>query len=403
MISPVIPSEEGYGLQKRAAFHLMAITNTSILDLIIFDQAFRNSQPLNESLTLSCNKVIRVPAIEEPRRPFSSSPPFHTLSEIFNSKFKRMLPKEKDLIKVAAEFNNSSYDFIFSFRTRSALMLNELKRICTINAQRKIVDFDDIESISFHREMLSYNGTRGIEQGVIDRITSFRLKGIENNLLQTSDVVIVCSEHDKRILEKRPHRSKIHVIPNSVPSSVISGRKETNDIFEILFVGFMSYRPNEEGVLWFCKKVAPLIQEKVKVNFHISIVGFSPTKEVRNLAVASNITITGGVDSVIPYYQKADLVIAPIRYGGGTRIKIIEAMSQRLAIVSTTIGAEGLIIKHGENILIADTPEQFAEACSLLIKDSVFRNKIAMGGLECFEKKYSSLTVSKLWQEILQP
>jgi glycosyltransferase involved in cell wall biosynthesis len=165
----------------------------------------------------------------------------------------------------------------------------------------------------------------------------------------------------------------------------------------------MSYRPNEEGVLWFCKKVAPLIQEKVKVNFHISIVGFSPTKEVRNLAVASNITITGGVDSVIPYYQKADLVIAPIRYGGGTRIKIIEAMSQRLAIVSTTIGAEGLIIKHGENILIADTPEQFAEACSLLIKDSVFRNKIAMGGLECFEKKYSSLTVSKLWQEILQP
>ena len=137
----------------------------------------------------------------------------------------------------------------------------------------------------------------------------------------------------------------------------------------MLFVGTLGYGPNQDGIVWFCNEILPRIRASSSRKVKLAIVGFNPPAEVKALESAGDIVVTGGVESVAPYYRESDIVIAPIRYGSGTRIKILEAMSHRRPVISTTLGAEGIEVTPGENIMIGDTPEAFAASCLELIQN----------------------------------
>ncbi len=195
------------------------------------------------------------------------------------------------------------------------------------------------------------------------RIREFELKTCSN-----SDAVICVSHEDCAALKKLFPRLNPTVLPNGI---FLSDYLETTQHANItppalVFSGKMDYRPNIDAAVWFGKEVFPLIQ-----NMHddakFLIVGQSPTRQVLNLAERPGITVTGDVDDIRPYIAAATVCVVPLRMGGGTRFKILEAMALSKPIVSTTIGAEGFPVTDGKEILIADTPKDLVRAIDSLL------------------------------------
>ena len=199
---------------------------------------------------------------------------------------------------------------------------------------------------------------------------------------------------DRRELLSRKPRAEIQSIPNSVVLAEASPLPDGCPEVHLLFLGKISYRPNHDGILWFCREVLPLIRASSPHKVKLSIVGFDPPADVKALERTGDILVTGGVESVAPYYRESDIVIAPIRSGGGTRIKILEAMSHQRPVISTTKGAEGIDVKSGENIMIGDTAEAFGASCLELIENRGRRQDIARRGRRLIEEKYSDKIVA---------
>jgi glycosyltransferase involved in cell wall biosynthesis len=132
------------------------------------------------------------------------------------------------------------------------------------------------------------------------------------------------------------------------------------------------------------------------------VVGRAPTAEVRRLAESDkHIHVTGTVDDVRPYLWESGAAIVPLRIGGGTRLKIYEAMAAKIPVVSTSVGAEGLDIRDGDNIAIADSPQEFAERCVALLDDSGARQRMAANAWETIAACYSWEVVSSKFEQLL--
>ncbi len=178
---------------------------------------------------------------------------------------------------------------------------------------------------------------------------------------------IVMSNSDRDLLAAANPKLKISVIPNGVDTKLYPQLPFPQNTFRILFVGNMAYRPNIDAVTFFCEDIYPRIKmEFPKIEFWI--VGKDPSPEVLRLK-GNGIKVTGQVDDLTPYYMDSAVCVAPLRAGGGTRLKILEAMALGRPVVTTSIGCEGLEVKHGTHLFIADQPEQFAEYTLQLLKD----------------------------------
>jgi glycosyltransferase involved in cell wall biosynthesis len=149
----------------------------------------------------------------------------------------------------------------------------------------------------------------------------------------------------------------------------------------------MDWLPNEDAMLFFCRDILPLIRAE-QPDVQLTIVGRTPTPAVQQLAAQSGVHVTGRVDDVRPYMRDAAVYIVPLRIGGGTRLKIFEAMAMGKAVVSTTVGAEGLPVRHGEHVLLADEPVAFARAVVDLLRDLPRRRRLESAARALVVEKY---------------
>lgn len=225
---------------------------------------------------------------------------------------------------------------------------------------------------------------------------------LERELLTRADHVLAVSEHDRDQFLKYLPAEKVSVIPTGADSDVEEYPLSEQKPHSLLFVGSMDWVPNEDAMLHFVREVFPLIKARVP-GATLSIVGRKPSKVISELPTQdSNIVVTGRVEKVEPYLREASVYVVPLRVGGGTRIKIFEAMAAGKTIVSTTIGAEGLDVADGENILIADKPADFANAVVSLFLDSDRRERIGRKAREHVQKHYSWAAVTKVLDEALR-
>ena len=141
----------------------------------------------------------------------------------------------------------------------------------------------------------------------------------------------------------------------------------------------MDWYPNEDAVAFFADEVLPQIQAKVS-NVQFSIVGGNPSARVQKLAEREGVVVTGRVPEIKPYFAEATVFVVPLRIGSGTRLKILEALAMGKAIVSTTVGAEGLDLKDSAEIFIADEPIAFADAVTRILTDASLRRRIGENG-----------------------
>lgn len=187
--------------------------------------------------------------------------------------------------------------------------------------------------------------------------------------------LIAVSEQDRQSLCAMTDPKRIEVVPTGVDLKQFRRtRRDEESPSLVLFVGSMDWRPNIDAVEYFCRAVWPHILSAVP-NARFRIVGRTPPKEVQQLASGS-VEVTGTVPSIVEHLEQAAVVVVPLRIGGGTRLKIYEAMAAGKAVVSTTIGAEGLDVVDGDDIVLADTATDMSQAAIRLLSNSQSRRAI---------------------------
>ena len=201
-------------------------------------------------------------------------------------------------------------------------------------------------------------------------IQAHRLEKLETRAGNSVDRLFVVSNTDAEHLRKLHTKAQITVINNAIlTDTYLNTSFEPADIPRpsLLFTGSMSFRPNVDAVLWFAEEVMPLIQRAMP-EIHFTIVGKNPHPRLNALRERPDITLTDFVPNVRPYIFATDVYVAPLLAGGGTRFKLLEAMASKRAIVSTSMGAEGLKIETGNQMILADTPQNFSEAVLMLLQ-----------------------------------
>jgi glycosyltransferase involved in cell wall biosynthesis len=384
-ITKVNPSLNGTGVQLRCARHIVSLSK--IFDIIVVKSPPDNQEDVN--LTSCYFKVEYFDFSSKQQSVF----PLLSLNHAYAK------PDDNLLKALHRIFKTHQPDFVFCFRLTTAQIIfsNELTQL--VPQSFWILDLDDIESRALGR----YAKVRYKELGKITTLKVFinalKIRLLERSVFNQFGRVLVCSDADQIHLTSKFKKAEFCVVPNVINDVV--ELLPTNEKFTVLFVGTMSYMPNEQAVIYFCEAILPLVLNKLDPKqFKVNIVGFNPSDKVKSLA-NDMINVTGGVEAVTPYYQKANVVIAPILSGGGTRIKILEAMAFGRAVVSTAIGAEGLLFEPDKDILIADQDLHFANCIANLLTDDKLRIKIETNGKQAVKEKYTQEALNTIYKNLM--
>ncbi len=258
-----------------------------------------------------------------------------------------------------------------------------VKAISPLNRSGTILFMHNVAYMQFRRMMFVARGWRSKRKFFLNWLF---LKRATLKYMRLFDKCIVVSELDRDILKRDAPDLDVVALPGGVDIEEYPFLPEQSTTPTLILVGKMSYTPNVDGAIFFCNEVLPLIKQQVP-DARLLIVGRDPTRSIQALA-SEDVVVTGYVESVIPYYQQSLASVVPLRAGGGTRLKIPESMALGRPVVSTTLGCEGLDVNHGENILIADTPVDFAAQTVRLLKDDQLRQRIVANGRHLVETKY---------------
>jgi len=201
------------------------------------------------------------------------------------------------------------------------------------------------------------------------------------------DAVTCTSDIDATVFQQHCPEDVIEIIPNGVDITHYQPDFSSEAPAHLIYIGSMDWYPNEDAVGFFVDEVLPRIQESVP-DVRFSIVGGNPSARVQKLSEEKGVVVTGRVPEIKPYFAEATVFIVPLRIGSGTRLKILEALAMGKAIVSTSVGAEGLDLKDGAEIFIADEPTAFADAATQLLTDASLRRRMGENGRARVERDY---------------
>ncbi len=206
------------------------------------------------------------------------------------------------------------------------------------------------------------------------------------------DVNMVVSDDEGRLLKPSCQESHIRVVPNGVDIGYFTPREDPGGT-RLLFCGRLDQLANKGAITFFFNSIWPQLSGRVK-NLEIDVVGKNPPAWLRELSRRdSRVHVPGFVDDVRPYFQKATIFVCPITDGGGTRLKILDALAMGMPIVSTTFAASGLTLRDGTHLLIADSPEAITQQIIRLLDDKVLRQRLAREAVDVVRQVYSWDTI----------
>lgn len=222
----------------------------------------------------------------------------------------------------------------------------------------------------------------------------------ERSVCRAASHVVAVSKVDEQMMRDRFDIRETSSVSTGVDLEYFERPSSARRSYDIVFVGSMDWMPNVDGMQWFLAEVFPLIRNN-KPHVRLAIVGRNPPPSLAAYA-SDSIAVTGTVPDVRPYLWESALSIVPLRIGGGTRLKIFEAMAAGTAVVSTTVGAEGLPVRHSENIRIADRPETFAAECLHLLQSPTVLDDLARNALTLIQENFSWAQVTHSFEDTLR-
>jgi sugar transferase (PEP-CTERM/EpsH1 system associated) len=260
-----------------------------------------------------------------------------------------------------------------------------------------ILDLHNVDSMLMRR--YAEQERNPLKRGYAE-VTWRKLAAYEREVCARFAACLTCSEEDRRLWVEQTGADRVHMIPNGALSEDYLPNNEAELASNwLVFVGRMDYRPNIDAVRWFCQEILPHIY-KVRPNVVFQIVGGNPTKEVCRLAAPGRVEVTGFVEDVRPYLRAASVVVVPLRVGGGTRFKILEAMAMGKAVVSTALGAEGIACTPGRDILIATNPQEFASYVLKVLDSLDIRKRLGIAGRELVKRHYDWNVIGQKLEDV---
>lgn len=285
-------------------------------------------------------------------------------------------------------FPDTSFAAVFVLRLYMSAVAS---RFCDLTPRpHMLLDADD-DDVTASCRFANVRRAAGDHLGAsIELATARHYAAWEQAWLPKFDLVFTASPADSARMSKRMPDMFFDTIPNVVrttpnvaPSSGAQGQ------IPFLMIGNLGYLPNVEGAYYFCAEVLPRLRALAPDLARVTIAGSSPAPTVVALNGLAGVTVLASPAEVFPLYHEARVAVAPIRAGGGTRIKILEAFASGVPVVSTALGAEGLSAEDGVHLLIADTPDAFAAACVRLVQDEDLRARIIPAARQLQEDQYS--------------
>ncbi len=276
------------------------------------------------------------------------------------------------------------YDVVFFEFYHSAESLIDDVRFSQPHA-RLIVDSVDV---AFNRLFSKARLTKG----AADIEAARTVKRTELAVYNRADVVIAVSEDDRKLLLTELKRLRVAIVPTIHDVALFDDATQRTPN-TLVFVGSFLHEPNIDAMIYFCNEVLPLIATEIP-GVRLTIIGSSVTQSVKELE-RDGVEVLGFVPDIKPYLESSYVSIAPLRYGGGIKGKIGEAMAHGLPVVTTSIGMEGFGLTPSANVLIGDTPQDFARMTCDLLRDASFYEKIRRSGWSFMKEQFSEKAVGE--------
>jgi sugar transferase (PEP-CTERM/EpsH1 system associated) len=224
-----------------------------------------------------------------------------------------------------------------------------------------------------------------------------KMRRFEARTCASVSLTLAVSDQDRAILEENAPGARVRAIPTGVDTAYFAPGARGEHPAELVFTGSMDWYPNEDGILYFAESILPLVRREFP-QARVTVVGRDPSPRLRAAAADRGLRVTGIVEDVRPYVSEAAVYVVPLRVGGGTRLKIFEALAMGKPVVSTTVGAEGLPLVPGEHFLQADDPASFADAVVSLLRDPSRGAALGLAGRRLVEERYAWPQVARQFE-----
>jgi len=298
-------------------------------------------------------------------------------------------------LRINSMINSGAYDVVIASEVNAP-------SLPSVHASRVTGVPVILDALEVGLEKGDYLSAQGVGQRVRRGLTWWKVKRLTREVLAKSTACTVPSAIEKgNISEISPDFKRIEIVPHSLDLSHYAGQFGTPLKGSLVFTGSFAYRANQDAACYFIDKIFPKIRAEHS-HASLKVVGSTNGVDLETWSADDGITFTGLLRDVRPAIAQSWVSVVPLRMGAGTRLKIIESMALGTPVVSTSKGAEGLPVTHGENILIADSADDFAKATLELLCDHGFRQRLARAGIEFVQSHYSSEVIGHQYNRFLE-
>lgn len=285
---------------------------------------------------------------------------------------------QKKIVKSVHDFD---IDLVYGYHLRTSQYISNISK-CP-----KVLDLKPVQILNMRR--MKENVSSPVKKAIY-ALEYKRVKKYETSIIKTMDKCFVISNKDKSALEKESYFDNLIVNPHGVDSNFFKPNKNfTKNQYSLVFSGNMGYEPNVDAIIYFYNEIYPLIKNEIP-EIKLYIVGNRPSPKIMSIGNKDiSVSVTGYVDDIRPYLNRATIGIDPLRMGAGLQNKVLEGMSMGLPMIITSIANEGIGAEHQKNVLVCDQPFNFAQAVIFLLKNEKLLKDIGKCAREFILQKWS--------------
>jgi len=363
-VSPIMPNDHGNGLAMRAGVAMRALSRRFNVHLAVVPVAGGPDAPT--PLAQQCAVTIRWLPLADHLDPY-----FGLIQSIIDPKARQRAALVYPKPYLSRFCTGESASVVDGWRKAldiAALYVMRLylaPLVGTLDTSFRVLDLDEDDVTTFHRIAHIHRRSGASALAEWETAEAAKYATLMSGCLKRFHRVLVSSAVDADRVQDRVCEAVISVVSNAAPCA--SGEMRVgggpNEPLRIIFVGNLGYSPNADAAIHFCRDILPRMRAVLNRPVVANIAGAGAPAALVNVAAQSNVNLLGSVTDLAPLYAHSDLAVAPLRAGGGTRIKILEAFAFRTPVVATSLAIEGIPANNGEHVLIADGPDAFARAC----------------------------------------
>lgn len=385
-LTPFLPYTSQEGNKIRPFNWIKHLSKKNEIYLVSLIESAKENEYLNE-LRKYCSKVVAV--LRRPKSGFK----YRIINLFQNSPY--FIVKQFESSEMQEKINlilkENKFDLVHVSTLAMTQYIDDIKGI------PKILDAVDCNKRNYFQQ---WQSAKGLRNRILSFIDWYKIRSYECKMYSKFNKCLLASPVDKKFMEKLHADLPIEVIPNGVDLEYFKPQITEEEFPSLVFTGFMNYIPNEDAMIYFCSKILPLVEETYS-QIKCYIVGKGVSDKLRKaVANKKNVMLTGFVEDVKTFINKASIFICPLRMGTGIKNKVLEAMAMRKPVISSSFGAESINVVPGKDIMIADKPEEFAKHIIELLKDKNKRFEIGTNARRLVENNHDWSFLGKAMDKI---